>query len=93
MDFRTAFGQVLRDARKSVPMSQEALAEAAGLHNNTISKMERGELSPSVDTVVLVCAAMGYEPWQLLLEAGLRVGALEVNALPGNHDVSRRPTE
>jgi transcriptional regulator with XRE-family HTH domain len=72
-------------------MSQEALAEAAGLHNNTISKMERGELSPSVDTVVLVCAAMGYEPWQLFLEAGLLAGELDVAALPGNHDVTERP--
>lgn len=89
MDFRTAFGQVLRDARKSVPMSQEALAEAAGLHNNTISKMERGELSPSVDTVVLVCAAMGYEPWQLFLEAGLLADQLEMHAIPGNHDLER----
>jgi transcriptional regulator with XRE-family HTH domain len=71
-------------------MSQEALAEAAGLHNNTISKMERGELSPSVDTVVLVCAAMGYEPWQLFLEAGEMVGKLEVAGLPGNHDAESR---
>lgn len=71
-------------------MTQEALAEAAGLHNNTISKMERGELSPSVDTVVLVCAAMGYEPWQLFLEAGVLAGEIEIAAMPGNHDVERR---
>jgi len=72
-------------------MSQEALAEAAGLHNNTISKMERGELSPSVDSVVLVCAALGYEPWQLFLEAGVLAGEFEVGLVPENHDVQPRP--
>lgn len=90
MDFRSAFAQVLRDARKSMSMSQEVLAEAAGLHNNTISKMERGEISPSVDTVVALCAALGYEPWQLFLEAGYLADELDVTLMAGNHDVEGR---
>ena len=90
MDFRSAFAKTLRDARKSVPLSQEELAEAAGIHNNTVSKMERGELSPSVDTVIAVCVAMGYAPWQLFLEAGVLADESEVVAVPGNHDVMPR---
>ena len=85
MDFRIAFGQVLRTARKSKSLSQEQLGFAAGLHLNTVSKMERGEFSPSVVTVVAVCAALGFEPWEMFLEASFL--ADEPVAVPGNHDV------
>lgn len=47
-----------------------------GLHDNTVCRVERGELSPSVDAVVLGCAAMGYKLWQLFLETGEMVGKL-----------------
>jgi len=68
MDFAVAFGQVLKAARLSALITQEQLAEAAGLHNNTISLAERGKLSLSLNTLKAVCDALGYRPWQLLIE-------------------------
>ena len=40
--------QLERQKRK---MSQEQLALLAGLNRNTIGKLERGESSPSIDTI------------------------------------------
>jgi len=68
MDFQRAFGQVLREARLGASLTQEQLAEASGLHYNTISQVERGVLGLSVMSLKALCDAMGCEPWQVLLE-------------------------
>lgn len=43
-----AFGKVLRELRQHKEMSQEQLAEAAGLDRSFISLVERGIQSPNV---------------------------------------------
>lgn len=46
-----AFGLVLRRFREKKQWSQMELAEKADLHLNTIGMFERGERSPSLDTI------------------------------------------
>ena len=47
-------------------MSQEVLAEAAGLHPTFISNIERGYRVPIVATLLHLAAGLGVEPSKLI---------------------------
>jgi transcriptional regulator with XRE-family HTH domain len=61
-----ALGQEIRRHRKAVDISQEALAERAGLHRNYIGYLERGERNPRVKTLFDVAHALGLGFSQLM---------------------------
>jgi transcriptional regulator with XRE-family HTH domain len=61
-----AFGERLRDLREAAGLTQEALAEAAGVHWVTISRIETGVREVGVTTVVDLAAALGLDPSELL---------------------------
>jgi len=46
-----AFGDALRRRREAIGLSQEALADACGLHRTHISFMERGLREPKLSTL------------------------------------------
>jgi transcriptional regulator with XRE-family HTH domain len=52
------FGERLRALRASAGLSQEALAEKAGLHRNYIGHIERGEKTASLDVMVRLAGAL-----------------------------------
>lgn len=47
-------------------MSQEALAEKAGLHRTYIGQVERGERNISVDSMERLAEAVGMNLWEML---------------------------
>lgn len=49
-------------------MSQEALAELAGLHRNYIGLLERGQRMPSLLVVQQIAAALGVTMVDLIAE-------------------------
>lgn len=53
-----AFGIVLRELRKSRQKTQENLGLDAGLARNTISLLELGHRSPTLDTIEILCAVL-----------------------------------
>ncbi len=56
---RARFGSVLKRYRVAAGMSQEALAESAGISSRAISDLERGiNQTPRRDTVELLVAAL-----------------------------------
>jgi transcriptional regulator with XRE-family HTH domain len=55
----SAFGVRLRQLREAAGLSQEALAERAGLHRFGVAKLERGEREPSWATVRALAKALG----------------------------------
>lgn len=54
-----ALGREISRRRRALGLSQEVLAERAGLHRNYIGLVERGERNPSFKTVVDVGRALG----------------------------------
>jgi len=53
------FGKVVRRRREAAGLSQEALADRAGLHRTYISLLERGLRMPSIQVVRQLAAALG----------------------------------
>jgi len=56
---RRLLGEAVRAKRKQAELSQERLAEKAGLSTVFISRIERGIESPSVDNLVKIAKALG----------------------------------
>jgi transcriptional regulator with XRE-family HTH domain len=52
------FGNVVRRRREAAGLSQEALAEEAGLQRTYISLLERGRRMPSIEVVRKLAAAL-----------------------------------
>jgi transcriptional regulator with XRE-family HTH domain len=52
-------GSIIREARKRRGLSQERLALRAGTRQSAISRLEKDEISPSVETLELLLNAMG----------------------------------
>lgn len=55
--------QLERQKRK---LSQEQLAASAGLNRNTIGKIERGEVSPSIDSLEKISKVLNIEFTELI---------------------------
>ena len=60
------FGRRLRELRLKLGMSQEALADASGLHRTYVGSVERGERNVSLENVVRLARAIHTTPSNLL---------------------------
>ena len=67
----TSVGNLVRDARRRHGLSQQRLARRCATSQRHISRIERGEVSPSVETLEKLLRAMG-ERLQLSATPGPR---------------------
>jgi transcriptional regulator with XRE-family HTH domain len=67
---RVAFGQRVRELRLERDLSQERLAEHAGLHRTYVGDIERGERNVALDNICRLADALGVHPGDLF--QGLR---------------------
>lgn len=61
-----SLGEELRTARTGAGLTQEELAFRAGLDRAYISQLENDHKSPTVDTLVRLCTALGVRASVLL---------------------------
>ena len=64
-DLRVAFGKRVRELRKELGLSQEALAERAHLHWTYVSAVERGLRTPGLDVIGRLATALKVSPAEL----------------------------
>ena len=58
---RDIFARKMRGFRKAKALSQEALAELAGLHRTYIGAVERAERNVSIDNMEKIAMALGKQ--------------------------------
>ena len=68
-DFGEALGQAIRERRKELNLSQEALSFKAGYHVTYVSQIERGVKSPTVRTMLIMAGALEITLSELMLRA------------------------
>ncbi len=56
-----AFGQVIYSARKARNLRQSDLAELSGIAQADISRIERGQIAPTVPTLLKLADALGAQ--------------------------------
>ena len=62
---RRVFGDRIRALRQDRGLSQERLAEMAGVHRTYLSSVERGERNVSLDNIHAIAAALNVPPADL----------------------------
>ena len=73
MELEKAFGDVLRELRRTRKLSQEALALEAGMERNYVSLIELGKNSPSVRMLFKLCEALKTSPSAFLTSVERRM--------------------
>lgn len=64
-----ALGESVRLARVDAGLSQEQLADAAGLHVTHLGGVERGVRNPNYETIIKLARALGTTPGVLTTRA------------------------
>jgi transcriptional regulator with XRE-family HTH domain len=67
-DLQRTVGRGVRRIRAERAMSQEAFAEALGVHRTYLGAIERGERNLTLRTVEGIAERLGVEPLTLLAE-------------------------
>jgi transcriptional regulator with XRE-family HTH domain len=71
------FGEFLRSERRARGISQETLADRAGMHRTSVSLIERdGRRDPRLDTLVSLARALGIPPAEMVDCYAQRAGLL-----------------
>ena len=75
---KNSFGQKLKQIRKAKNLTQEALAELAGINEKHISKIETGVYFPTYKTLNKILHALNLK----IDDVGLDLSALKTNDSP-----------
>lgn len=65
------FGATVRARRLALKLSQEALADAAGIDRSHMGKLERGERNVSFLNILRIAKAVNCKPSDLFIDAQL----------------------
>lgn len=78
MNKDNTFGKKLQKIRKSKGLTQEQLAELAGIHEKHVSKLELGTYKPNIDTLKKILQALDLT----IEEAGFDLEKVSANDNP-----------
>ena len=83
MRLREVFATNLRRARNAAQLSQEALADIAGIDRGYVSELERGNYAVTVDMIETIADALNIEPAEMLRIIRLNDGG-DMDSQAGN---------
>jgi len=59
-------GRRIRNARRRIGLSQQRVADLAGLERTTIGLIERGKRNMQTSTLLLICGAMEIDHYEII---------------------------
>ena len=65
-DLKTVFGKTIKELRAAKGLTQQRLADYAGMDRAYISELERGLLMPSLETVFRLAEVLKIKPENLI---------------------------
>lgn len=77
-----AFGEVVREARVAIGLSQDALAHSADLDRTFLSKIERGLNQPTLFAILKIAGALGFKASTLLMSVQRRLDSASAAERP-----------
>ncbi len=72
-----AFGLAVRRARERLDVSQDMLAELAGLHRTYVGSVERGERNVSLINIAALAKALRTTPSKLMADCEVCLKSLQ----------------
>ena len=60
--------EIVVSRRKTLKLSQTALSEKANINRSILSRLESGDYSPSVDQLLSLSAALGFQPTDVIVD-------------------------
>lgn len=70
MDCVQAFGDILRNERLRLGLTQQDVALRAGMHINFVGRIERGQAEPSLSTVFAIAQAVELPAETIIAKVG-----------------------
>ena len=94
-DLKVLFGTTIKSKRSELGISQEELADRAGLHRTYVSDVERGTRNVSLISIEKLAQALGLSVWRLFEQAanGTQREQLEILLVedePNDIELTRR---
>jgi len=74
------FGEVLRELRKDLGVTQEDLAFKSGYHPTYIGQLERGQKSPSLRAIMRIAGALNAQGSELIRRVETHLGLAHVRS-------------
>lgn len=71
-------GERIRQRRRGLDLSQEALAHLCGLHRTFVGTIERGEANPTLGTLVLLANGLDVDVAELVQGVNVVDGTISV---------------
>ena len=65
-DPKNILAQNVKSLRQAAGLSQETLADRAGLHRTYVSSVERAQRNVSIENIYALASALGCDPRELL---------------------------
>ena len=65
---RSDLGQLLRSRRKDLGITQIDLSEVTGISQSSISEIELGTMSPTLELLIVLCNGLRMSVQQLVVE-------------------------
>jgi len=76
-----AFGLAVRRARERLDVSQDKLAELAGLHRTYVGSVERGERNVSLINIAALAKALRMTPTKLMADCEVCLKSLQLRRI------------
>lgn len=69
--------ETVASRRKTLKLSQTALADKANINRSILSRLESGDYSPSVDQLLSLCTVLGFQPSDVIVDDEADMVAVE----------------